>query len=1108
MPQDMPRDTMATFRGPGVSMASLFPQLLRSAQPESASQWQDAATVMQHGEPVTGFPLGQEPQRIRLLGCIGRGGFGEVHEALQATLGRTVAVKRLRSDITGQMGRHDRANIEAAFESEAVTTAALEHPNIVPVYDLCRDESGRPMLVMKRVRGRTWQRILQEDVGEVVFADYLARHVGILAAVVQAVAFAHSRGIVHRDLKPAQVMVGEYGEVLLIDWGLAFVYDPVRAAGEADASIPPWLPTAITASNPSGTVAFMAPEQTRRTVEGIGPHTDVYLLGGMLYYVLTGEVPHPAKDANAAFYQAAEGIVRPISEVAPQRPIPRELADLAMRALARDPDARIRSAEEFLAALRDFISGAGKRRQSNAAVDEAEAMLARAGDDYGSLGEVLVRLANASGLWPENPRIPAIRERATRSLSEAALRQGDLVLARHHAQALSEAGARGELLARIAGRAETDTRIRRQRALFMRASLVLTMLLVLGAARLVWVRLENAERLLEERDRAAVAREEVEDLLNYMVNDLGRRLQKVGRLDILDGAVTRSLAYFGEEPNPGETTVQARRRAVALGSVAYVQYARGQYREALATYQRALALARGERERDGATTNERDLEAGLLLGVGNAHLALGDLDAARASFSEAVGLYRALAAEPDAGANRRRNLGDALNNLAFVLRREGDPAGAIATHREALEVRRALAAAGDSAEYLSQLSSTQSQLGTLLGEQGAHEEAAASLAAAVDSAERAVALEPQTPDLARRLADAHQNLGLYRSRRGDSAAAIESYARVIEIRHSLAQADPQNIAWRTAEGDAHVNISSVYRSLGRHEDAIRHAALARDLMVTLSREVPANDDVREDEAIARATLSRALHEAGQPREAVLEQRTAVELMRTVAANSGAKPAPRRLLGMMTRDLAAILEESEPEQADASYREAAGVFEALLAESPEVPSRMQDLGEALADHAAFLLARGRRDEARAQAGHGCSVLARAVDADPAVAARARLLAACHRTLADTTEGEAAAAELARAADVWRRHRQARGSAEAGVSLDLAGALEDYGNALAALGRAGDARAAWEEALRELEPLSAEPEVPRGAGELAARLLAALGRAAEADAWRARIAPAGS
>jgi hypothetical protein len=78
----------------------------------------------------------------------------------------------------------------------------------------------------------------------------------------------------------------------------------------------------------------------------------------------------------------------------------------------------------------------------------------------------------------------------------------------------------------------------------------------------------------------------------------------------------------------------------------------------------------------------------------------------------------------------------------------------------------------------------------------------------------------------------------------------------------------------------------------------------------------------------------------------------------------------------------------------------------------------------------------------------------------------------------------------------------------VSLDLAGALEDYGNALAALGRAGDARAAWEEALRELEPLSAEPEVPRGAGELAARLLAALGRAAEADAWRARIAPAGS
>src|SRR5690606_27022124 len=145
---------------------------------------------------------------------------------VQHTLNRVIAIKRVRDDIYDKAREHSRSSsyCEIGFRHEALTTGALDHPNIVPVYDFGEDENGRPILAMKLVRGKPWDVIMWDDYNDPT-SEFLSKHLQIFISVAQAVAFAHSRGVVHRDIKPSQVMVGEFGEVVLMDWGLALVYD-------------------------------------------------------------------------------------------------------------------------------------------------------------------------------------------------------------------------------------------------------------------------------------------------------------------------------------------------------------------------------------------------------------------------------------------------------------------------------------------------------------------------------------------------------------------------------------------------------------------------------------------------------------------------------------------------------------------------------------------------------------------------------------------------------------------------------------------------------------------------------------------------------------------
>lgn len=279
------------------------------------------------------------------VGTLGEGGMGVVELAQQPALGREVAVKRLRSELAGELHVH-------ALLDEARITGSLEHPNILPVHGVGLDPAHGPLVVMKRVQGQTWNQLLAADrevsatPGRLDSAQ-LSRHLRALMQVCNALEFAHSKDIIHRDIKPANVMLGEFGEVYLLDWGIA-----LRLAAESAGDSPE------TAG--FGTPVYMAPEMVLG--RGIDGRSDVYLLGATLHELLTGQPRHTGKSLAACFADAltSDPFEYPVE-------IPSELGAICNRACHREPERRYQSAGEFRQAIGDYL----ERRDAHALVTAA-----------------------------------------------------------------------------------------------------------------------------------------------------------------------------------------------------------------------------------------------------------------------------------------------------------------------------------------------------------------------------------------------------------------------------------------------------------------------------------------------------------------------------------------------------------------------------------------------------------------------------------------------------------------------------------------------------------------------------------------------------------------
>ena len=322
-----------------------------------------------------------------LLGRLGEGGMGVVREARQASMGRTVALKMLKE------ADGDPKATREKFLSEAVVTGELEHPNIVPIYDVGRDASGSLFYAMKRVKGTPWDSVIGKKT--------LRENVEILMKVADAVAFAHSKNVIHRDLKPDNVMLGGYGEVLLMDWGLAITL------------------TARTSADLGGTPAYMAPEMAAGPVERIGFSSDVYLLGSLLYEVITGKTPHTGKNVMQCLFAAARNEIQPTDKTG-------ELVDIARKAMSTRSDDRFVSVAEFQTAIREYQSHSESILLSAKADEDLKHAIERG--EYETFARVLFGFQEAYRLWADNPRAQGGIEETVLAYAEAALARSDFDL--------------------------------------------------------------------------------------------------------------------------------------------------------------------------------------------------------------------------------------------------------------------------------------------------------------------------------------------------------------------------------------------------------------------------------------------------------------------------------------------------------------------------------------------------------------------------------------------------------------------------------------------------------------------------------------------------------
>lgn len=286
---------------------------------------------------------------------IGQGGMGLVRLARQRSLWRDVAIKTILPEHV------DETNIQNVLR-ESWVTGMLEHPNIVPIYALGLDENEAPMLVMKRIEGISWREALEgkSPMPEAFRGgrDEFEDHLQILIQVCHALQFAHSKDIIHCDLKPENVMLGDYGEVYLLDWGIAVCIgdDPTGR-----------LPMASDIDGVSGTPAYIAPELAEGDGTNISERTDVYLLGGILHTIVTGEPRHSGQTVMATLINAYNS-----DPVDYGDDIPRELAAICNMATHVDPDQRFANVAAFRQAILEFLQHRDSRRLSDEANDRLE----------------------------------------------------------------------------------------------------------------------------------------------------------------------------------------------------------------------------------------------------------------------------------------------------------------------------------------------------------------------------------------------------------------------------------------------------------------------------------------------------------------------------------------------------------------------------------------------------------------------------------------------------------------------------------------------------------------------------------------------------------------
>jgi tetratricopeptide (TPR) repeat protein/tRNA A-37 threonylcarbamoyl transferase component Bud32 len=796
--------------------------------------------------------------RFRVVRPHASGGLGVVSVAMDDELDREVAFKEIKEQFADEDGKRAR------FVLEAEITGKLEHPGIIPIYGLGHDPTGRPFYAMRFIRGDSLADAINrfhDPSGPFVETTkrslQLRELLGRFLDVCNSMAYAHSRGVLHRDLKPGNIMLGPFGETLVVDWGLAL---PLEKVPEGHESTHFALKTTKSDSTSLpreqgqvvGTPAYMPPEQAEGLIDQLGPRSDVYGLGAILYDLLTGKHPVEGASLEETLEHVRKGQIKPPRLVRPEIPAPLEA--ICLKALSLKPEARyatpkslaadIKSwlADEPVTALKDPFTERARRwaKKNRTAVTAAAAALLVGIVGLGAITAVLIT---------SNIAIDKQRRKAED----------------REAQAIAAVNKFGDVIA-------NDPELKKTEALKpLRKRLLNEPLAFFRALR---------ERLQADNDTKpeSLAR------LASASFDLGKLTDEIGDKQDAIKAYQESLSIYQvlADAYPKVSNFKSD-LADCHHKIGNLLSESGYPVEALRACQLALLIRQKLADAESTETRFRSNLAASHNSIG---ILLSESDhpaEALKAFESALSIQQKLADVYPSVSEFQRYLAIVHNSIGVLLSNTGHPAEALKAHESALLIRQKLADANPAVtQFQSDLATSHNNIGNLLSESDHPAEALKAFESALSIQRKLADANPSVTQFQSDLATSHRNIGLLLSNTGHPAEALKAYELALPIFQKLADANPAVIDFQRGLAVCYGSIAIVQSATDHPAEALKAYELALPIFQKLADDNTTVPKLQADLAHCHNNIGILLSNTGHPTEALKAYESALVIRRKLA----------------------------------------------------------------------------------------------------------------------------------------------------------------------------------------------------------------------------------
>ena len=873
-------------------------------------------------------------RRFRVIRPHARGGLGEVFLAQDQELNREVALKEILS-------RHAvDADSRGRFLLEAEITGGLEHPGIVPVYGLGTYPDGRPYYAMRFIQGDSLKDTISRY-HTATFADDGARNLAFrnllkrFVDVCNAIGYAHSRGVLHRDLKPGNIMIGKYGETLVVDWGLAKAIgdtspDHGGTADGAEKSIQPVNASSYeqtVAGQAVGTPAFMSPEQAEGRLDIMGKPSDIYSLGATLYALIVNDIPFNGKKVDELLARVKRGEFTPPVQAKPGTPP--ALSAIVVKAMALKPENRYPTALALGEDIDHYLADEPVFAYPEPWPDRARRW-ARKHRTFVSAAAVMLVTSVAAlgaGLYFVNAeKNRTVQERNEKELARAAEQQ----------QRVKAESARNAAMDALDAMTSNFTRD----ALISQQEITPEQRKFLEEAHAYYRQLMTEEGAGEvERKRQAQAA--------FRVGTIERRL---GRNEEAETSFVTAVGLF--QGMVGDFPAQSEYRhdqARAFNNIGLVRHQAARYQEAADAFVKAVAIQEPLAGEHPETPEYARQWARTLTNLGNTRRVQGDIPAAVQALRKAIDIQTTLAEAHPKVPDYRNELAGSVSNLAITLLERGRPDEAEPLLKRALGIRETLRAeAPAEAAYQEDLAKTRVNLATAAKALGNAVDAVGELKKAAEIYESLQQAYPSMPQYQQHWASAHYSLGeaLRSFRPAASAEPLDAVRRAMETQTLLAKRFPKTPEHRLLLARSHNLQGNLLLDRKQTAEAGKEYAAAIDLQTKLVDDFPKTREYRADLALSLNNRGVYLRDANQLAAAEKDFRAAYDIQEQLVKEFPAHVAYQLNQAMTCRNFGE-LKRPAPGEAAPWFDRAIALADGVYEKTPTDTKALVQLKDALA-----------------------------------------------------------------------------------------------------------------------------------------------------------------